>query len=612
MVAWWPSLGPLKGVVSNSAQLIVVQSPGHGPSHRRSRVHHHLVSVSDRARRVCVRFFPLLPSVATVVAFAPLQHGSMAGIGIKACNSWLLLSWIHVVVLPSSLLFQSQEPWLFTLDQQPENNGSLGEPHPVAAAPTWTPSNLDAELDNALYYSDDAGGSGASILPGLAEPCNKTACQLPNCYCDSSVIPGGLSANQTPQMLVIAFDGAINMHNYDLYTQIFNEDRRNPNGCPIRATFYLSHRWTDYSNVQNLYALGHEIALRGVALTGDEANATYESFTEDIIALQQIARNFADVNPDDVVGMRAPYLKTEGDDQFLAAFDTKLLYDSSILNPSLTPVWPFTLDYAMPFTCPTWYPRCPMLSYPGLWEIPVTRLVGPAGVPYGFFTAYEFSKNPIEIADILMKFFLTHYTTNRAPFTLNGLSYWFVTPEFRLGYELFLEQVLRLPDVWMVTSTQLIHWMQNPTAASEMNAFEPFKCDTKRDVELCQTPRSCRTFLDGEEIYFTSCKRCPYTFPYLKNFNGDAERSGLALTRCERDAERSGSALTRCERDAERSGLALTRCERGAERSGSALTRCERDAERSGSALTRCECDAETLATFPCGAVRYFRVARGC
>ena len=90
-------------------------------------------------------------------------------------------------------------------------------------------------------------------------------------------------------------------------------------------------------------------------------------------------------------------------DQFLAAYDSKLLYDTSILNPSLKPLWPFTLDYALPFTCPPWAPRCPLLSYPGLWEIPVTRLVGSAGVPYGFYTAYEFNKNPIEIADTLMK-----------------------------------------------------------------------------------------------------------------------------------------------------------------------------------------------------------------
>ncbi|GAV07219.1 hypothetical protein RvY_17087 [Ramazzottius varieornatus] len=387
-------------------------------------------------------------------------------------------------------------------------------------------SNLDMELDtflSTLQNDDVAAVSAASKLPPMAGPCNLTACRLPHCYCDATNIPDGLPLNNTPQFILVAFDGAINMHNYDLYQQIFHQDRKNPNGCPIRATFFLSHRWTDYSHVQNLYAMGHEIALRGVALTGDEANATYENFAEDIVALQQIAKNFADVRPEDVVGMRAPYLKTEGDDQFLAAYDSKLLYDTSILNPSVKPLWPFTLDYALPFTCPPWAPRCPLLSYPGLWEIPVTRLIGPAGVPYGFYTAYEFSKNPIEIAQVLMKFLQGHYTSNRAPLTLNGLSYWLATAEYRLGFELFLEQALQLPDVWFVTSSQLIHWMQRPAGLDSINDFEALQCPAEHrrpDVDLCQTPRSCKTYLEGEEIYFATCRRCPFTFPWTGNYNG--------------------------------------------------------------------------------------------
>jgi hypothetical protein len=172
----------------------------------------------------------------------------------RVSSSWLIVmlsfSFAHVPHLSCQEHF---DQW----NESAVINGSFAGP-----AEIWMPSNLDAEIDNALVY-DDAAGS--SLLPGLAEVCNKTACQLPNCYCDSHVIPNGLLANQTPQMLMVAFDGAINMHNYDLYRQIFNDDRRNPNGCPIRATFFLSHRWTDYSHVQNLYAFGHEIALRGVA-----------------------------------------------------------------------------------------------------------------------------------------------------------------------------------------------------------------------------------------------------------------------------------------------------------------------------------------------------------
>ena len=68
------------------------------------------------------------------------------------------------------------------------------------------------------------------------------------------------------------------------------------------------------------------------SLTGDEPNATYENFVEDIVALQQIAKNFADVNPEDIVGMRAPYLKTEGDGRSSVPIDLSPFFSSTFLT----------------------------------------------------------------------------------------------------------------------------------------------------------------------------------------------------------------------------------------------------------------------------------------
>lgn len=34
----------------------------------------------------------------------------------------------------------------------------------------------------------------------LAEPCNPVACQLPECRCSTTDIPGGLAARDTPQV----------------------------------------------------------------------------------------------------------------------------------------------------------------------------------------------------------------------------------------------------------------------------------------------------------------------------------------------------------------------------------------------------------------------------
>lgn len=68
-----------------------------------------------------------------------------------------------------------------------------------------------------------------------------------------------------PQLVLLTFDDAVNDRNRDLYEDLFKSGRKNPNGCPISATFYVSHDWTDYSLVRNLYAGGHEIASHTIS-----------------------------------------------------------------------------------------------------------------------------------------------------------------------------------------------------------------------------------------------------------------------------------------------------------------------------------------------------------
>ena len=71
--------------------------------------------------------------------------------------------------------------------------------------------------------------------------------------------------NSTEAVAATTFDDSVNDLNRDLYKEIFKDYRLNPNGCPISATFYVSHEWTDYSQVQNLYASGHEIASHSIS-----------------------------------------------------------------------------------------------------------------------------------------------------------------------------------------------------------------------------------------------------------------------------------------------------------------------------------------------------------
>lgn len=79
------------------------------------------------------------------------------------------------------------------------------------------------------------------------------------------VYKGDLAVEDVPQLVLLTFDDSVNDLNKQLYADLFNKGRVNPNGCPISATFYVSHEWTDYSQVQNLYSEGHEMASHTVS-----------------------------------------------------------------------------------------------------------------------------------------------------------------------------------------------------------------------------------------------------------------------------------------------------------------------------------------------------------
>ena len=85
--------------------------------------------------------------------------------------------------------------------------------------------------------------------PNRAPPCDRSICKLPDCFCseDGTQVPGelckvgpaGSECENVPQMITVTFDDAINNNNIDLYSEIFNRQRKNPNGCDIKSTFFV-------------------------------------------------------------------------------------------------------------------------------------------------------------------------------------------------------------------------------------------------------------------------------------------------------------------------------------------------------------------------------------
>jgi len=65
-------------------------------------------------------------------------------------------------------------------------------------------------------------------------------------------------------MVVLTFDDAVNNENAEIYSKVFASNRTNANGCPIQATFFLSHEYTNYRDVQKLWNDGHEIGVHSI------------------------------------------------------------------------------------------------------------------------------------------------------------------------------------------------------------------------------------------------------------------------------------------------------------------------------------------------------------
>lgn len=88
-------------------------------------------------------------------------------------------------------------------------------------------------------------------FPADAVECEKDLCRLPSCRCASDVIPSGLLREEIPQMILLTMNDPVRESTYKIYMDLLNEFE-NPNGCRIKATFFVSHTATEYKYVKQL------------------------------------------------------------------------------------------------------------------------------------------------------------------------------------------------------------------------------------------------------------------------------------------------------------------------------------------------------------------------
>ncbi len=111
----------------------------------------------------------------------------------------------------------------------------------------------------------------------------------------------------------------------------------------------MSHKYTNYSMVQDYHRLGHEISVFSITRKDDPkywSEGTYDDWLAEMAGDRLIIERFANISDGSVIGVRAPFLRVGGNTQFQMMNDQFFVYDSSIAVPlGRVPVWPYTLLY---------------------------------------------------------------------------------------------------------------------------------------------------------------------------------------------------------------------------------------------------------------------------
>ncbi|CAB3399192.1 unnamed protein product [Caenorhabditis bovis] len=338
--------------------------------------------------------------------------------------------------------------------------------------------------------------STVPVSPGFLKKCpTDGSCRLPNCYCtppDNST-PQNIPVKQIPQMVMLTFDDPITDRIINTLKSIFNGKIRNPNGCAIKGTFFISHQWNNYDQCQWLYSKGNELAVNSITRE-DLSNRTKERWMREQKGMRDTLTEFSYAEKSHIIGARAPNFKIGGDIQMSMLSENGFAYDNSmIVNGQY---WPQTLDYKPSWECEP-PQKCPQKIHRGIWQIPIQTVQGNDGYWYSTMDrAIKPSDSRLSVKQMLMRNFLTNYKSNRAPFVLT-LSTDFLTylPDNGAIYALqdFLSEIVQRQDVYVVTGSQIIDWMQKPTEIANLRNIKSWQCSffMNDHIQPCESPSVC-------------------------------------------------------------------------------------------------------------------------
>ena len=268
-------------------------------------------------------------------------------------------------------------------------------------------------------------------------------------------------------------------------------NRKNPNGCSAKATFFAQALYSNPVLAQQWYSQGNEIADHSFTHVSPFAGSKQE-----IEGMRAWATAFAGIPRGQVKGVRFPFRNyTKEAVEMLASLGFE--YDSSMAAQSADRIWPYTLDNGVVTECMGPNPLCGAgVVAKGLWEIPMYTISGEGGVhlmdPYND-PSIQAPLSPDSVTKLYLDNFNEHYRGNRAPFGVYGHPVWLGPANQAIpdgsqklaAVNRFLDQAQSNPDVWIITNAQLIQYMKNPVPASEIGKQSYMLCNKQAPTDIC-------------------------------------------------------------------------------------------------------------------------------
>ena len=329
----------------------------------------------------------------------------------------------------------------------------------------------------------------------VARSCSSYECRLPNCSCAGSGKHDVIPRSEVPQMVMFTFDDALYELVYEFYQSLFPKSLKNPNGCPISVTFFVSHKWTNYTKVGLLYRAGHEIGSHSLTHRMPQSwwgRGSYEDLRAEMEGQRNQLSRLADIPLSEIRGLRIPFLELGGDAQFWMMADVGFQYDATFMTSVNS--WPFTLDYPPPgLYC--YNNHCPTRSHFGMWEVPLHLLTTVDGEKCIMIdVCSQENTDKADVLEYLWHNFNKSRNGNGAPFGVNMHATWFKVRHHLEAMRSFIAALVQLDDVYIVSVHQALEWMRSPCRLQDAARFVPWRTSCRppgrrRSEAARDTPR---------------------------------------------------------------------------------------------------------------------------